>query len=90
VLTSGVAILGYAARFLLFGTRWGVNSTFFMAEPGLRRLVPDWQWTKCTGLDPAACNLRGQYAQQQARAHPFSKGVGCDMLSMHILAAACE
>ena len=67
VLTSGVAILGYAARFLLFGTRWGVNSTFLLAEPGLRRLVPDWQWTWCTGLDPAACNLRGQYAQQQAR-----------------------
>lgn len=69
MLTSGVAILGYAARFLLFGTQWGVNSTFFMAEPGLRRLVPYWQWTKCTGLDPAACNLRGQYAQQQASPH---------------------
>jgi hypothetical protein len=70
LLTSGTAILGYAARFLLYGVRWGVNSTFAMADPALSRLVPSSQWATCAGADPAACNLRGQYAQQQAGPFP--------------------
>ena len=40
VLASGPFIFWYGARFLLFGIRWGVNSTFALVDDILAAIVP--------------------------------------------------
>ena len=58
LLASGPFIFWYGARFLLFGVRWGVNSTFAMAGPVLAGITPSRRWVFCPSNDRRECDLR--------------------------------
>ena len=58
MLATGPFIFWYGARFVLFGVRWGVNSTFAMAGPVLTGLAPSWRWVPCPSADLRECGLR--------------------------------
>ena len=64
MLASGPFIFWYGARFLLFGVRWGVNSTFALANPILAAIVPSERWVSCPSDDLRECDLRFCHASR--------------------------
>ena len=64
LLASGILIFSYGARFLLFGVRWGVNSTLAGVDLLLRPLEPSKQWVPCPAWDRRECHLQYCHAHK--------------------------
>lgn len=64
LLLSGAVIFWYGGRFLFYGVRWGVNSTFFLAEPLVRSITPEKRWVQCPAAEPRACEIQYCYTDK--------------------------